>query len=294
MSAIYFALAANLCFSVAIILYTQISQQTSVLWMNTVKGSIAFVCFTLTVSILFGWNPVQTNSVVAFLISGCIGLAIGDLFLLKAFTLIGPARTMVLFGFQPLLMAGFAYFFFDQGMPLNKFFAVIFLIGCLFLFSYERFRANKEWGLRGIGFAFMGMFLDACGILLTRYGFDQTEGLHAFEGNAYRCAGALIGFALASKLYQPIQFRHYFEKLNGKLRGLLIVGSILGTFMSLGFYLEAIKTGHLASITGISITGPIFSALFESLYFRRKPTVWFMAAFSLFLVGFYFLNLGDL
>ena len=290
MTAVYFALAANLCFSIAIVLYTQMSHKTSVLWMNTVKGSVALVCFTLTVTLWFGWHEVASISVVCFLLSGFLGLAIGDLFLLKAFTLIGPARTMVLFGFQPLLMAGFAWAFFSQEFPMQKLIAILFLMGCLFTFSLERFRANKEWGLKGIGIAFAGMFLDAVGILLTRYAFDSTEGLHAFEGNAYRCLGALVGFFVIARFIRPLRFRHFFDKLKHSERSIILIASILGTYLSLGFYLQAIKTGHLASITGVSITGPMFSAIAESLYFRRKPTFLFVLAFALFLAGFYFLQ----
>jgi drug/metabolite transporter (DMT)-like permease len=212
MTAVYFALAANLCFSIAIVLYTQMSFKTSVLWMNTVKGSVAFVCFTLTVSLFFGWHDVAPISVACFFASGCLGLAIGDLFLLKAFTLIGPARTMVLFGFQPLLMAAFAWAIFAQEFPTQKLIAILFLIACLFTFSLERFRANKEWGMKGICIAFAGMFLDAMGILLTRYAFDSSENLHAFEGNAYRCLGALMGFFFYCPVYSASAVSAFFRK----------------------------------------------------------------------------------
>lgn len=290
MTAVYFALAANLCFSVAIVLYTQISHKTSVLWMNTVKGSVALVCFTLSVTIFLGWNPVEEVSLLCFLLSGALGLAIGDLFLLKAFTLIGPARTMVLFGFQPLLMAAFAWILFDQSFPPKKLIAVLFFIVCLFTFSLERFRTNKEWGLKGIGIAFAGMLLDAVGILLTRFAFDSAPALHAFEGNTYRCLGALIGFFLIARFLRPLRLFYFFSRLSKKQKALVLLASTLGTFLSLGFYLQAIKIGHLATITGVSITGPMFSAIAESLYFKRRPTVLFSLAFLWFLLGFYFLQ----
>lgn len=290
MTPVYYALLANISFALAIIFYTSLSKEVSVLWTNAFKAAFAFVAFLLTITLLLGWNPISLKSLGVFLFSGAIGLAIGDLFLLKAFTLIGPARTMILFGFQPLILGAVAYFFFDQDLPINRLIAVLFLIACLIVFSLEQYRTSKEWGFKGILFAFMGMTLDAGGILLTRYAFDESPELHAFEGNFYRCLGALAGFFVLHYSYARIQLFKRFQNLSHKNKILILLSSLLGTYLSLGFYLEAVRVGHLASISAIAITGPFFAAFFESLYHKKWPTKYFAFAFALFLVGFYFLN----
>lgn len=287
---LYYALSANLCFSIAIIFFTTISNKTTSLWTNTFKAIIATICFFTAALFGDGFHSISMIPLLCFFISGAIGLAVGDIFLIKSFTLIGPSRTMVIFGFQPLFMGLFAFFLFDQELSSKRLAAVIFLMGCLFCFCYENFKKEKSWGLKGILFAFVGVFLDASGILLTRYAFDNAEGVAVFEGNFYRCLGALLGFLILNFTLKKVALVHHFQNLTEKEKLTIIMASFLGTFLSLALYLNAIKTGHLASVTAIAITGPFFSALFEHLYFKKKPSFSFLLSFLFFIGGFYLLN----
>ncbi|NQZ19937.1 MAG: DMT family transporter [Bdellovibrionales bacterium] len=289
-SPLSYALGANICFSIAIIFFTSISNKANSIWTNTFKAIVALVCFLFFILVGDGFHSISSLPLLAFFISGAIGLAVGDIFLIKAFTIIGPSRTMVLFGFQPLIMAIFAFILFNQPVSSNKLIAVIFLIGCLLCFSFERFKENKSWGMKGIFYAFIGVFLDASGILLTRYSFDNSPYIHVFEGNFYRCIGALIGFLILNFFYKRINLVSTFNILNLREKWTIIFASFLGTFLSLALYLNAIKGGHLASVTAIAITGPFFSAIFEHLYFKKKPTKFFILSLILFIFGFYLLN----
>ena len=290
MTPVLYALTANICFSIAILIYTSFSLKTSVIWTNTFKAIVAFLAFVLSVTAILGWNPVLWPSIFAFFISGAIGLAIGDLFLLRAFTLIGPSRSMVLFGFQPLFMGVTSWWLFSQEMPLHRLLAVVFLIACLVIFSMERYKAHREWGIKGILLALTAVLLDGAGILLTRYGFDTSPEIHAFEGNAYRCAGAVAGLFVIGWARTPIHLVKHFMDLTVKTRVLIVFASLLGTFFSLGFYLQAVKTGHLASISAVAITGPFFAALFEYLYKKQWPGRHFVLAFVMFAIGFWLMN----
>ncbi len=287
---LYYALGANICFSIAIIFFTSISNKANSLWTNAFKAVVALLCFFIFIIFGEGFHQISFYPLTAFFISGAIGLAVGDIFLIKAFTIIGPSRTMVLFGFQPLLMAVFGLLLFNQSISNNKLFAVIFLIGCLLCFSLERFKENKNWGLKGIFYAFIGVFLDGTGILLTRYSFDNSPDIHVFEGNFYRCLGALVAFIVLNFFYKKVNLISTFKLLNIKEKWTILFASFLGTFLSLALYLNAIKDGHLASVTAIAITGPFFSAIFEHLYFKKKPTGYFYLSFAFFIIGFYLLN----
>ena len=87
--------------------------------------------------------------------------------------------------------------------------------------------------------------------------------LEAAEGNFFHCVGALVGFAVIA------QFRP--------------------TYISLLFYLTTVKIGHLASIAGIAITGPIFATALECLAARKPPSRYLVVAFTFFAIGFYIL-----
>lgn len=289
MQSVYFyALFANLCFSASTLVFTEYTHKTSVQWVNKFKVVISAICCFLVLSIWLGWSIPSTKSISWFLVSGCIGLTIGDYFMLHAFKLIGPARTLLLYGFTPLIVGTMSFFLFDQTVDPNKLFAIIFLLGCLFTFIYEKFKQSGKWELKGFVFALAFVCLDATALLMTRYAFDQAPGIHPIEGHFYRSMGSVFGFWIIA-FFTPIHFVPKFLKLTNRQKLIIFTGSFFGTFLSLASYFKAVQTGHLATVTSISVTSPFFASLFECLWHKKMPSRFLVLAFIQFLIGFYIL-----
>jgi len=282
------ALGSNLFFALGSIIYTKYARLISSVWMNTFKASFALMCFALTITLLGQWHALEVSFFIPLLISGAIGLGIGDIFILKSFASIGPGRTMMLFGFQPLIIGALSYLFFQQTLDLNKFWAIIFFIACLITFSLENLRTSGQWDFKGIVWALTGMLLDALGIILTRYSFNQNPSITSWEGNFYRCLGAIAVFLMIS-YFRPFNFFNILKELPKNCKLSLSLGSLLGTYCSLSLYLMAIQMGNLATISGLSITGTLFAAFFECLYFKRKPSKYLILGLCFFLFGMKFL-----
>ncbi len=278
-----FALGANLCFSLSTVYFAILAKKNGALWMNCFKAIIAFSCF-LVLFIFFPVNIFQSASLF-FLVSGFIGLGIGDIFLIKGFQEIGPARTLILFSFQPIIFLFIDKFFFNENLALNNILAVVIFIICLFLFAYENIKASKNWSLIGIYCALLGILLDGIGIFLSKKGFIIT-GFDGNTANFIRCFGAILFFALYS-LNRPINILSKFNELSPKLKKQALFFSFLGTFLSLYLYLNAIKFGVLSVITAISVTGPILSTIFELIILKKKPSRIMYICLSLFLFAFY-------
>jgi drug/metabolite transporter (DMT)-like permease len=66
-----------------------------------------------------------------------------------------------------------------------------------------------------------------------------------------------------------------------------VLASVCGTLISLSLYLFAIKTGHLATISGIAITSPLFATLLECVIEKKWPSRYLWAALASFVVGFW-------
>ncbi len=166
------------------------------------------------------------------------------------------------------------------------------MVLCLFTFSLERYRSEKNWELTGLFFALAGVCLDSCGVLLTRAAFNDSPQIAAMEGHFYRCLGALLGFAIISR-FRPFAFAGVLEAMSRRGRLLVIAASLGGTYLSLLLYLSAVKIGHLASISAIAITGPMFATLLESVVHRKAPSAYLYVAFLFFAIGFYILVLAS-
>jgi len=284
-----YALAANLSFAVGVQFFTHYARRVSSMWVNCFKAVVAAALFLLTVLVQGGFHQIDPVFAGLFLLSGMVGLGLADVCLIKSFSLMGPGRTMLIFGFQPLVIGLLSYFAFGQAVEARKLAAVFFFIACLFIFSLESFRKHGHWNLRASLFALGGVALDGVGVIITRFAFNANPGIGTTEGNFYRAAGALLLFAAMSRV-RPF---HFLEKLRTLGRGSLIwitIGSFAGTYLSLMFYLSAVRyAGALAAVSGIAITGTLFASAFECAYERKPPSAYLLIAFVFFFAGMTFL-----
>ena len=284
------AIAANLCFGTATIAFSHFSQSHSPQWINQLKVSIAFIGFLLAFFFLESYTSLSALAHGYLLTSGLIGLCIGDLFLFRAFASIGPSRTLVLYSFQPFLLAIYGYFLLGQTLNPYQATAILCMIACVLTFLWERNRTHGTFELKAFSLAFAGIFCDAIGTMLTRQAYESNSNLGSFQVNTTRALGALLGFFLLS----PKSYASLFNDLKKMTRPdwtLAVSASILGTFISLSLYLRALKTAHVATLTAISITLPIWVSLIEHVRLKTWPNRYLWFAFALFLAGFVLMNI---
>ncbi|MGK0367260.1 MAG: drug/metabolite transporter (DMT)-like permease [Thermoproteota archaeon] len=279
-------LAANLSFALASILFTEYARKLTPLIMNAFKAWATLIFLVFTILIFEKFQAVKLLHIAPVMIGGFIGLNIGDMFILRAFAKIGASRTLILFGFHPIIMAISAYFIFSQAITINHIIAISIFLLCLFIFSYETFKETGQWEISGLAMALVGVCLDAAAILLSRLSFDKIDYLTPAQGHFYRTLGAVIGFILIHLFIKKIPLIKIFRAQKLKDKSLLTISAFCGTFISLLFYLYAVKIGHLASISAIAITGPIFATIFECIHQKKMPSKYLWPALALFIIGF--------
>jgi len=253
--------------------------------MNAFKAGVAWCLFALTVLVLNLWVSLPWPVTAALLVSGILGLGVGDVFLLNAYARMGAARTLILYGFQPFFIGIASYFLFGQELAGPRMIAIVFFVGCLFTFSLEKYREAGHWEVPGLVAALVGVMFDNCGVILSRWAFDQMPSMTAFQANFLRCSGALIFFFVFARLH-AIQLKAGWRKLNPSGKRLAVIAVCLGTYLSLFLYLTAIKIGHLASISALGVVGPIIASAMECAYTRQRPSKYLLSALLLFIAGF--------
>lgn len=289
MTPYWFAIAANICFGTASIPFARFALSHSPRWMNQLKVSIAMIGFVIAFFLLEQFVQLPWSGHAYLLVSGFIGLCAGDLFLFKAFASLGPARTLVLYSFQPFLLGIYGYFFLNQHLNLYQLTAIFCMVLCVFTFVLERNHLTGKPDLKNFSYAFIGIFLDALGVMLSRQAYEIDSTLGSFQVNATRGLGALIGFFILSPASYGLLTKDLI-KMKSMDRNIAIGAAFLGTFVSLSFYLKALKNAHIASLTAISITLPIWVSLIEHVKKREFPNRYLWFAFLLFMIGFVLMN----
>lgn len=212
---------------------------------------------------------------------------IGDIFMLKAMAELGASRMLMIFGLQPFFLGIGGYFFFNQSFSLLNLAGLICMSLCLYTISLESYKKSGSWQLNGLTAGLIAILLDGVGILLTRFGFENNKGISPIEVNAIRCVGAVLGFFIIYFFKQKIEFKPTWKKFSSKEKTRIIIGSLLGTFFSLILYLTAVSRGKLSIVSSVTVTGPMFAAIFESIRMKRLPNKYVLLAFLFFASGFF-------
>lgn len=286
--AYFFAAAAAIVFSTASFVFTDYSRKISSLWMSFFKTVVCCVLFGVSTLLFSKWVDVPMEVVAALMVSGAIGLGLGDLFLLSAYARIGPGRTLMLFGFQPLFIGVASWYVFHQELNAYRLTAIVFFVMCLFLFSLERFKEHGKWEVLGLLAALTGVVCDDMGVLLSRWSFETVKELGPLQANVIRCGGALLFYIIANPFLKT-RLIYHFKQLKTIDRTKVILASAGGTFVSLILYLTAIRVGHLASVAAVGVIGPLFTMTVECVLDKRWPSKYLWAALTSFLCGFYLL-----
>lgn len=286
---VLYAIGANFFFALASMAFASFSRSISVAWMNFFKVSVAGFCFiAFAVSTGNFYLPDLTN--IGLLgASGIIGLCIGDMFLLKSYTTLGPGRTLILFSFHPLFTGTLSYFLFDQSVSANQGIAIVCMMLCLVILGSENMDKSKGWQVLPLMIATIAIAMDASGVVLTRMAFERDPSMDASLANSIRCFWCFMAFAAYSSK-RPIKLVGNFKSLPSPKKIFIVTSCFFGTFVSLMLYLAAVKEGHIATISAITATGPIWAAIFEFVFYKQKPTKQLYATFAMFSVGMFFLN----
>lgn len=281
---ILLTLTAIFVFTGASVFYAEFARKYSALWMNTFKAIVALVAFSLSTIVMLAWgisdwHRLDTQSGLFFFFSGVMGLGVGDIFLLLAYARIGSSRSLMIFSFQPLFIGLQAYFIFGQQVSAYQGLAIFLLIACVFIISFERFREEGRWEIKGIVFAIIGVILDNIGVVMSRLAFDQT-GMNAVEANWLRALGAVIVLLLIQKIRREKTFAPLKLEVPRR-RAIILVAAFFGTYVSLICWLTAVKTGHLATLSAIGGINPLAAGLWEWALEGKRPKASFIAGFIL-------------
>lgn len=286
-----FGIGANLCFGTASIVFSRFTKSHSPRWMNQLKVFVAFFCFCLAFFLTESFCALPLKGVLYLGLSGFLGLFLGDLFLFHAFSKLGAARTLVLYSCQPFLLGIYGFLALGQTLSGTQATAIVCMILCVLTFVHERKRKTGSIDIVYFLYAFLGIFFDAIGVMFSREAFDMDAGLGSFQANAMRALGGMIGFFfLSPKSYQGLI--QDLSRLRSQDRNLALGASFLGTFVSLSLYLQALKSAHVATLTAISITSPLWVSIIDHVRERVLPNHHLVLAFVLFVTGFFLLQMN--
>ena len=232
---------------------------------NLVKNIIAFLIF-LPAFINFSFL-VDSKYILTLLLSGVIGIGLGDTFYIKSLQIIGTRKTLSIETLSPLLAALSGEIFINENLALRSYVGIVTISISLFILLRQRTNLvvnslstiNEPNNLSIYIFPFLSVLCAVSGGLLSRIVFLESN-LSPFQTTEIRLLGAII-FLITIKRFK-INF--FLKKLDDNDQKKFLLSIFCGT--NLGILLQQIvfKTLPLGIGWTLLSISPVISLFFSS------------------------------
>jgi drug/metabolite transporter (DMT)-like permease len=212
------ALVAAFVWAVSTLMFGRLGQQLAPLVLNVAKGvwAIAFILITLAAqSLLFSDpalpNPTAPNptlpniplgAVFALLMSGALGIGLGDTAYFAAINSLGPRRALLLETLAPAIAAVLAWIFLAERLSFAAIFGIVLTLGGIAWVISERspdLATSQQ--KKGLKIGLLAALCQATGAVLSRAALANTT-VDPLWSTLLRLAAGLASLALLAAL-QP-------------------------------------------------------------------------------------------
>jgi drug/metabolite transporter (DMT)-like permease len=238
---------------------------------NVDRLIIAAFFLISTVSIFNLSFNLSSNQFTFLIISGIIGLVIGDTFLFKAFQLIGARLSMLLMALSPAMSALFAFIFLGEELSAWAILGIVITLSGISLVVLEKEHGTvKKYKISGFGLfcGFMGALGQAAGLILAKFAFQEGE-IDKFVATLVRITSSvvvIVPMMLVLKKYKS-PFEIYKKDMIGL--GSILIGTILGPFLGITFSLIAIDNTKVGIAATLMSTMPIIMLPMSKYMFKE-------------------------
>lgn len=252
------ALGAAFVWALSSTIWQRVGQQIPAVVLNLLKGAIALVMLFATIIILGKSLPaVNPNILIMLLISGALGIGIGDTAFFIVLKYLGARRALLLETLSPPLTALFGLIFLQEKLSLIACTGILLTICGVAWVIAERtaettLPSKHLW--QGLGISLLGQTAHAAGAVLSRAAFAQID-IDPLWTAALRLSG---GMAVMLCFLNPTNLGTFQQLKAPKILGAIILAAFLGTYLGIFLQQTSLKYAPAAIAQALSSTSPLF------------------------------------
>ena len=193
------------------------------------------------------------------LLSGIVGFALGDLFLFKAFVMIGARISMLIMSLAPPVAALLGWLILDETLTIEQFWGMLVTLTgiSIVVIQKDKTKVNTKKNIKNLKYPIIGILLalggavgQGTGLVLSKLGMKDGN---AFAATQIRLIAGIVGLGVI------ISFSKQWKKVLAPVKqvkdiSLISLGALLGSFLGVSFSLLAIQytnTGVASTIMAI-------------------------------------------
>ncbi len=206
-------------------------------------------------------------------LSGYVGFFVTDLFLFKAFLLIGPRLSLLILSLSPPLATLLSRVLLDDRLAGQDWLAMaITLAGVAWVVLEQpdtsrrlHYIRPQQYGL-GIFLAVLAAIGHALALVLSKQGIGEYD---AFAATFIRVLGGLIGYVTLVTLLRrwPAMGRAARQP---RTMAVMTLGAFVGPFLGVGMYMIAVRHAHAGVVATILATMPVLILPMVIFVYRER------------------------
>jgi drug/metabolite transporter (DMT)-like permease len=266
-----YALGCALAWAVAVILFRQSGESLAPFALNLFKNLMVVPLFLLTILLINGelaWPAIPLSELGLVLLSGFIGIAVGDTLYFRALNRVGASRVAVAQTLYSPFVIGLSMVWLGERLGLVQWVGVVLVLAGILLVTFQHAASREHARLDrlGIATAVLSVFMMAVGIVIAKPLLERHDFLWVV---LLRILGGLVGmFAVVLWRRNARALLHAYRRVRHWPQ--VIAGGLMGTYVSMMLWLAGYKYTQASIAAILNELAAVFIVIL-AVWLLREP-----------------------
>jgi len=267
-----FALLTAISWSGGSFAFAEAANSIGSIQLNVNRVILASVFLFITIIIFNFDRNVSVYQLKYLIISGIIGIVIGDTFLFVAYQRVGARLSMLLMSSAPVMSTILAFIFLNESMSLVAIIGMLITISgivIVVLFGNRSDQTKFKVTKAGIILGLLASAGQATGLIFAKVAFNSGK-LNEFTATFVRVFSSMVIILIVTTLLK--KYKNPVKQYRAKPKALLftLIGTVLGPFLGITLSLLAIKYTKIGIASTIMSTVPVIMLPMSKYIHKEK------------------------
>lgn len=254
------ALAAAMCWAVAGLISAGPSKQLGAIAFNQLRMTIVFVALGAYALATGSWRSIGGGDAELLILSGFIGIFLGDTALFLTLNRLGPRRTAILFATNAPMSVVLGWILLGEALSPGALFGIALVVtGVVLSILFGKRRAQLHHWESVTGPVWLGVTLGLAAALSQSVGSIIARpvmegGVDPVAASALRVGVAALGLTILMRL--PVALFKPRGGLTVRLTGFVAASGLLAMGLGMTLLLFALEGGEVGIVSTLSATSP--------------------------------------
>jgi drug/metabolite transporter (DMT)-like permease len=254
------ALTAALLWAIASTWFSRLGRFIRPVEINILKGGIALVLLTATLYLSGGvLSAIPAQALWLLLLSGAVGIALGDTAFLETLQNLGPRRTLLLTTLSPPMVAVLAWIFLGEALAWSAWVGIFVTVAGIAWVISERTAGVLSTGNLKRGLIAGGIYAlaQSSALVLSRFALTRTS-VDSLQSAILRLFAGVVFLAIWLAITRRPLISLTTFKQSPHLWGLLASATLVGTYLAIWLQQISVALAPAGIVQTLLSTSPIF------------------------------------